>query len=247
MQLTGNVTNFELTTSIAVSVVAILIYLFLFRQLDKIRQKTKGYNNRMFEILKVISQRVAGLVVLGIIPGLVSLFVFSRSLDSYGVNSENLIATMFWVFALSLLIIPVCLVFSKQPSNTKVYPQIRINDWNGAVVWINILSWGIYLVGYEFLFRGFLLFTLLPVFGSFLAVAISTLFYSLAHIPKGIKETIAAVPFGAILCFITLETQNIWAAFFAHLVLALSNDFVAIRAKAGMNIEPKSLKWTRYL
>lgn len=247
MHPTGDITISEMITSIVVSAVAISTYLFMFEQIDKIRQRTTAYDIRKFIILKVISQRIAGLIILGIIPALIGLFVWQRSLSHYGINGNNLLATLFWVIALSLLIIPLCQVFSKNPSNTKVYPQIRIKEWSGAVIWINIISWGVYLFGYEFLFRGFLLITGIPILGILQAIAVSTLFYSLAHIPKGLKETIAAIPFGLILCFITIETQNIWAAFFAHLVLAISNDFVALRAYAGINIKPLTKKWTRFL
>jgi membrane protease YdiL (CAAX protease family) len=93
---------------------------------------------------------------------------------------------------------------------------------------ISSLGWIVYLLAYEFLFRGFLLFTCIQSFGIWPAIIINILIYSFAHIPQGLKETAGAIPFGLILCYITILSGTIWPAFILHAVLAISNEWFSI-------------------
>ncbi|GAI37228.1 unnamed protein product, partial [marine sediment metagenome] len=74
------------------------------------------------------------------------------------------------------------------------------------------------------------------VIGVWPAIAVNTSIYACTHIPKGFKEAIGAIPFGIILCIITLITGNIWVAFFIHVLLALSNDYFALYHNPEMKI-----------
>ena len=93
----------------------------------------------------------------------------------------------------------------------------------------NALGWAAYLFGYEILFRGILLFPLVAEFGVWPAIAVNIALYSSTHIPKGLDETIGAIPLGIVLCVLTLLTGTIWIAFFVHLAMALTNSFTALK------------------
>ena len=93
---------------------------------------------------------------------------------------------------------------------------------------LNTVGWGLYLLAYEYLFRGILFFGVLPWLGLYATIALNTTIYALAHLPKGAKETIGAIPLGIVVCLITFETGNIWVAFLVHMILALSNDYIAL-------------------
>ncbi len=118
-----------------------------------------------------------------------------------------------------------------------MYPQIRDNPWTIKTVVINAGSWLAYLIAYEFLFRGLVLFTLYSALGFWPAIVITTSLYVLVHIPKGLKESIGAIPFGLVLGLITLEAGSIWPAFFIHAILALSTDHFALRAHPDMHYQ----------
>lgn len=92
------------------------------------------------------------------------------------------------------------------------------------------LSWIAYLFSYEVLFRGLLLFSAREAIGYWPAIILNTGIYSLVHYPKGIKETLGAVPFGIIICVLTFKTGNMLIAFFTHTILALSNEWLSIHA-----------------
>ncbi|MCK5838327.1 MAG: CPBP family intramembrane metalloprotease, partial [Bacteroidales bacterium] len=91
--------------------------------------------------------------------------------------------------------------------------------------------------GYEFLFRGILLFLSLPILGYWPAIFLNVSFYAFVHVPKGAKETIACIPLGFVLCVLTLETGTILIAFFTHLALALSNEYFSIYFNKKMYVK----------
>jgi membrane protease YdiL (CAAX protease family) len=71
-------------------------------------------------------------------------------------------------------------------------------------------------------------------FGVWPAIAINVALYSSTHIPKGLDETIGAIPLGIVLSLLTLLTGTIWIAFFVHLTLALTNSFTALKFNPEM-------------
>jgi membrane protease YdiL (CAAX protease family) len=84
------------------------------------------------------------------------------------------------------------------------------------------------MTAYEILFRGILLFGTLPLLGAPAAILLNMSLYSLTHIPKGLKETLGALPVGFLFCAITLYTGTIWIALLVHGMLAVANDLFAL-------------------
>ena len=176
----------------------------------------------------VVFQKFAGVIFLGIIPAIIGLTILSKTPADFGVKTGNILISFYWIAGLTALIIPMNLIFARKPDNIKKYPQIRVKEWDMGLVLVNTLSWAAYLLAYEYLFRGFLLFACESTLGVWPAIAINTAIYAFVHIPKGIKETLGAIPFGILLCIITLNTGTIWVAFFAHIILSQSGEYIAL-------------------
>ncbi len=82
----------------------------------------------------------------------------------------------------------------------------------------------IFLLSYEFFFRGVLLFTMLEYTSPVIAVTINILLYALVHCQSSQKEIIGTLPFGVLLCFTTILHQSVWPAAFIHLALAMGHE-----------------------
>lgn len=176
----------------------------------------------------ILLQRLKGALFLGALP---LLFIFLIKIvdgAELGLGFGNFKKTLFWLGALGAPILAVNFFQSKKPLNQAMYPQMRLREWMPKLLLISGLSWALYLLAYEILFRGILLLPVAAVLGWPVAIVLNMAFYALAHLPKGLTETLAAIPFGLILCLITASTGSIWAAFFLHLVLALSNEWFSI-------------------
>jgi membrane protease YdiL (CAAX protease family) len=87
------------------------------------------------------------------------------------------------------------------------------------------------------MFRGLLFFSFIRFIGNLPAIVVNVFIYALVHIHKGFKETLASIPFGIILCLMTLSTGSIWAAFIVHIILALSNEWISFHLNPEMSIK----------
>jgi membrane protease YdiL (CAAX protease family) len=187
----------------------------------------------------VMIQRLTGVFIFGVVPFTILLFPLHADISLYGVSPPGL-TTLMWLLVLSAAIIPMNYFNSKNSDNLSQYPQIRSTEWTGYLLLLSALSWTAYLLAYEFLFRGFFLFSSVRVFGVWPAIFLNTAIYSLVHIPKGNKETFGAIPFGIVISYLTISTGSFWIAFFAHVVLALSNEWFSLAAQPFMNHKKSS-------
>ena len=204
------------------------------------RIKRKFYSRHDHDrasIYHVTLNRVTGFLLMGIIPPAICfLFLDGYTLAGMGLvfRPETATFTVISFITLSIILVPFISRNARKPEILASYPQIRAEIWTKRTVAVELLTWALYLFGYEILFRGVLLFTLADSVGVWTAIAINTALYSAAHIPKGMSETIAAIPFGILLCVLTLHTGSIWIAFSLHFVNALTITFAALRYNPEM-------------
>ena len=85
-----------------------------------------------------------------------------------------------------------------------------------------------FLVGYEWFFRGVLLFTCVGLFGDITAIIINIVLYAFIHSFNGKKEFLGSIPFGLLLCVFTLWWQSVWPAVILHLLLSSTYESVIL-------------------
>jgi membrane protease YdiL (CAAX protease family) len=186
----------------------------------------------------IIFTKFTGLVVMCILPIITCLiFLDDYALAEYGLTiiSSTSFFSLVWIIALCMLVVPLVYFSARQEKNWKNYPQIRSRIWTKKMMFMNAVGWFVYLFGYEFLFRGVLLFPLVEGLGVWPAIAINIALYSATHIPKGLDETIGAAPLGLVLCILTLMSGTIWIAFFVHVAMAWTNSFTALKFNPETN------------
>lgn len=192
----------------------------------------RKYDSNTASAKHIFFTKYIGFFCMGIIPLFICLhYLEETTLADYGVTfiPETLLFSISWILGLSVLVIPLAFISAKKPENLINYPQIRATKWTRKIFYINLLGWAIYLFGYELLFRGILLFPLVKTIGIWPAIAINIALYSATHIPKGLTETIGAIPLGLVLCLLTLASGTIWIAFFVHVALAWTNSLTALK------------------
>lgn len=182
----------------------------------------------------VVSQKLLGVLFLGVIPLSVVLGVLPYSLLDYGLGFANTGTSLLWVLGLAMVIFPLNIRAARRPQNLDYYPMIRSTRWTPRLVLINSTATILYLFAYELLFRGILLSVCTATLGVWPAIAINIALYSTTHLPKGPAETIGAIPFGLLVCYITLTTGTIWVAVVVHVILSLSNDYLSVQYNPSM-------------
>jgi membrane protease YdiL (CAAX protease family) len=170
-------------------------------------------------------QRLFAVFCFGVVP-LVILASQNIDFQSVGLNFNNFGTSLKWIFGLGAVVVIMNYFAARTDDNLSMYPQIRMPaPWPVSLKIASALTWAAYLLGYEFMFRGFLLFSCFEELDKTLAIVINVALYALVHLPKGWKETIGAIPLGIVLCLLTLQTGNIWIAFLVHVAMALSNEW----------------------
>ncbi|TAL43145.1 MAG: CPBP family intramembrane metalloprotease [Chitinophagaceae bacterium] len=125
-----------------------------------------------------------------------------------------------------LILLSVFAIITGYSAAKKIFPlhssPVTVISLSASLSFILLRT--LFLTVYEFFFRGILLFTMVQHMGEGMAVIVNVLLYVLAHGFSSRKEMTGAVPFGLLLCSITLLYQSVWPAVIIHLCLALSHD-----------------------
>lgn len=199
------------------------------------------WKNLETSFVSTVGQRITGFFFFGLIPLVIFSYIQKTSFQLYGINIQNFDQSLVWIGVFAPLILLVNYFLAAKETNLRNYPQIRIRHWSTKSLIINFTTWMVYLFAYEAFFRGFLLFSFYYTFGFSTAIVVNVILYALAHLSKGRREILGSIPFGIVLCVITLNTGSFLAAFLIHGIMAVSYDFLSIRAHPEMSIKNKSL------
>jgi len=191
---------------------------------------------RYAETFRVVSNRLVLVLLYGVIPAVVVPRVFGIPLAALGVALPRGWVSLGTTVALTGVAVLVSLTNPRRRLVTGEYPMIRLAQWSGATVLANTLSWMLYLLAYEFMFRGLLLYAFVPL-GVTLAVAVNVSLYVTTHLVKNLQEGVASFPFGILLCGLTLYSGSFLPAFVIHLALALSTTHGSLALHPRMGIK----------
>ena len=207
---------------IFIGIIGYLIYFCFLKN----KQVQKGFRNYFSDAKSsfywIQITRVIAFVCMAILP---LLYIYLLDVYFWEIDFIWTYADTKYILILATILIPLGTLNAKGKEHLTIYPQVRMRNWNPIEYTFNILSWGLYLLGYEFLFRGILFLGLIPFFGIYPAIIVNTVLYALAHLYKGKKETLGSILLGIVLCVITAYTQTIWTAFAVHWIMA-TNNFV---------------------
>jgi membrane protease YdiL (CAAX protease family) len=231
--------NFKVIYSISLTLAAYYLYYFpAFSEKTKLWVKSR-YTGERYETNLFLMQKLYGFLLLGVLPWL--LFYPFFKINTHGHEPfSSLPFNAWWLMAFLVPLIVVLIYFSARKSD--VYsrlPVIRRREWGISDILISITGWGFYLLGYEYLFRELLLFTMAESLGVPIAIAVNVALYSAFHLPNGKNETLGAIPFGLVLCLVSLQTGSFAMAFLLHLTLSVSSEVFSIIHNPEMSFKLK--------
>lgn len=162
-----------------------------------------------------------------ILPWLLIRWGFKSNLKEYGWGFGE--THKHWLGYLALLtpIMVFAVLASSRPDFVNHYPFYT----DAKLSIVDLLLWEcIYIsqfITVEFFFRGFLLSSLQPRFGS-VAIAIMSIPYVMLHFPKPWLEATGAIGFGIFLGILALRSRSIWGGVIVHAGIALCMDCAAL-------------------
>jgi len=164
---------------------------------------------------------VSSLAYFAICPLAVILIVLRKNPMDFGLRIGNVRLWAVYSLIFLLIAIPI-LYFSSDVSSVARYYGGRNTDLLGYAV-----RMALYFLGWEFLFRGFMLFGLKKKFkeGSILIQMIP---FALLHFGKPEAETISTIISGIIWGYICYSGNSFWPAYVMHLVINVANKALVI-------------------
>lgn len=184
----------------------------------------------------VVMMRLVGLLCFAAIPRWV-MKIGGEEASFVTVDSQDLSAFVGCLLVGIPIILIVNLFNSKNEANQAVYPAIRNRVWGIGLVIVDMVSWAVYLLAYECMFRGYLLFQSIETWGMITAIAVNITIYAAAHLPKGLFKTIGSLPLGVVFCLIAIFTGSFWTVFILHFAMAFSNDLFSIWRNPAMRYQ----------
>ena len=234
--------HLQVLIPIFIGLISYLVYWF-YQESHGLRIRAAAkYGDEQASKRIILSAKYLGAVSLGLIPFLTYIVAFPETtLASLGLALNKDMRLLTWILGLGIggvLSVFIALNAGKS-SIQKKQPEIRVAAWSWTLVLNNLLAWTVYLLGYEFFFRGVLFFPLMEAIGIWPAVAVNALFYAGVHLPKGLDETLLAIPLAVGLCMLTAISGTIWIAFLVHLCMAWTVTLAALKKNPEMSVARK--------
>src|SRR5690554_1782198 len=190
-----------------------------------LRRNTSPASN---DLLLFFYKKMNGFLFLGVLPAILYFYVLNASGDKFGLSFNHLTSSFLLIAGLVLLTAFI-LFFHHRGKPHRSTLQLNPEQWNSSLFMLNVLGWSLYLVAYEFLFRGILLFECYEYFGFWPAVAVNVSIYSAIHMVSGKDQAIGALIFGTIACYFALTRGTILIPVFMHLSVSILSNYYSIR------------------
>ena len=186
------------------------------------------------EIVLFLLKKISGFLILGVFPGWMYYYILNPDFGLFGLSVAQFNKNLSVI--LSLITIIAVILFINQKINIQNNSlQINISEWSSFLFLINATGWIIYLIGYEFLFRGILLFECYISFGFWPAIAINVSIYSAIHLMYGKAQTFGSLLFGGVASYLTLSCGTLLIPIIMHVSLCLISDYFSIRFNQNLS------------
>lgn len=182
----------------------------------------------LLPLYRTLYQFVACFLCLLAVPAALARFALKKKLGDLGLGigdkKAGLIIVTVALPLAALLVLPA----SHQADFRAEYPLFRAAGQTLSLFVAYELLYAIYYVGWEFFFRGFMLFGLKDAIGAANAVLVQTIPSTLLHIGKPDGEIFAAIVAGVVFGVIALRTRSIVYVFLIHWLIGVTLDLLIV-------------------
>jgi membrane protease YdiL (CAAX protease family) len=169
-------------------------------------------------------------LLLGVVPALLARPIYGKSAWDFGLGWGD-IGTGLPLLGLGTAIaIAVGYASASSAELAAVYP---LGDptltWSSFLP--HVVGYGLYYLGFEYFFRGFLLLGLSPRLGPVAANVLQAGIVTMAHLGKPGIELAAAFPASLLFGWLVLRTGSIWYSMGIHWVVGVSLDWFLLAGR----------------
>ena len=169
---------------------------------------------------------VSDFITLFVLSVIVIKFILRESLKDYGLQIGELKSGILFSTIFLIIMIPVIWFFSSTSAFSEKYPHLLStrNSWEEFFIY----EWGmvLYMISWEFIWRGFMLFGLKEKFGYY-SVLIQMIPFVILHNGKPIAETFGAIVGGLVLGALAFRTNSIIYCVITHSGVMFAIDLIS--------------------
>jgi len=167
-------------------------------------------------------------------PALILTIVFRVGVSRAGLGVGDWRFALKALFAYLPLVIAGTWILSSQDAFQRVYPHFRGGIENGSLLLVYEATYLLYWIGWEYLWRGFVLFGTTHTFGVY-SILIQAVPFALLHASKPVPEQMLSIVGGIALGAVVWRARSFWIAVPIHsLQMALIDIFCAQRIRTGV-------------
>jgi len=183
-------------------------------------------NYSYFDIYHYIYHFFATFILLFLIPVVIVKLVFKEKLRDHGLRlGDKRYGLRFTLITIPLIVTPIIFLGSRMPEIRAVYPLSKLAQDNVSIFLVYEFFYIVlYHVGWEFFFRGYMLFGLKEKFGDAYAILLQLIPYCLLHFNKPEAEFAGSIILGIVLGYLALRTRSILYPIIIHSYIGVSTD-----------------------
>jgi membrane protease YdiL (CAAX protease family) len=161
------------------------------------------------------------------IPLLLIIFILKEKPKNYGIQLGDKKIGFTVTFIFILIMIPIIWIVSGFESFQETYPQCPSVRDKWSLFFIYEFCFVLYMTGWEFIWRGYMLFGLKEKFGYY-AILIQMIPFTILHNGKPQIETFGAIIAGIALGILALRTGSFIYGVIIHSAVMFLIDFISV-------------------
>jgi membrane protease YdiL (CAAX protease family) len=161
-----------------------------------------------------------------ILPLLIIKLLLKGKLTSFGLRVGDYKVGLKYSFIFLAVMIPIVWFVSANGDFIDAYPQLNDVKYSWSIFLVFESGILLYMIAWEFIWRGFMLFGLEEKFGYY-AVLIQMIPFLILHNGKPVAETFGAIVAGLALSILALKTRSVLYCIITHAGVMFSIDLVS--------------------
>ncbi len=213
-------------TSLILLSVPIILTLYLYHGKHHFFEKCFNAlsNNALFDMYSHMFEYFIAFVLLFILPLILIKYAFKEKTKKYGLEFGDVKFGLKFTAIAIVLLIPILIIVALLPDLQATYPGARSVIGRLKPFLLIEFFYMLYYIGWEFFFRGYMLFGLKEKFGNLAAILIQTIPSCLMHIGKPEVEILGSIAAGIIFGYLAIRTRSILYPLLIHLFIGVFTD-----------------------
>lgn len=217
-------------TKILLLSVPVIILVYIYHGMDETFARYFSHLSNLyyFDIYRYVYQFLATLILFFLFPLVIIKLVFKGKLKNYGLTlGDKRFGLRFIIITIPLIVTPIMILGAYMPQIRAVYPLSKLVQDKASVFLLYEFSYVLlYYVGWEFFFRGYILFGLREKFGDTYAILLQVIPSAILHFNKPEPEFLGSIILGLVLGYLALRTRSILYPLIIHSYIGVSTDLL---------------------